>query len=127
MSGETYLWIKGAHVSCVVLSITLYLARWYGRDRGLGWVHQPVARWTPHGIDTLLLLSATALAVGSHQYPLQQAWLTAKVIGLVLYIVLGAWALRAPDHCRRVIGLVLAVAVFGYIVAVALTRQWLPL
>ena len=45
-------------------------------------------------IDTVLLASAIALAVLTSQYPLAQGWLTAKVVGLVVYILCGMMALR---------------------------------
>ena len=82
----------------------------------------------PHLVDTLLLASAVALAVMSHQYPLANGWLTAKVAGLLIYIGLGTVALKRGRTRRvRVTAWLAAQAVFFYIVAVAITRQPLPL
>jgi len=54
-------------------------------------------RWVrvlPHVVDTALLASAIALAVALGQYPLVNGWLTAKLAGLLAYIVLGSIALK---------------------------------
>src|SRR5690606_9414946 len=84
-------------------------------------------RWVkvvPHLVDTVLLASAIGLALWSAQYPLQRPWLTAKVMALILYIVLGSVALkRGRTRNTRVAALVAALATFGYIVGVALTRS----
>ena len=81
----------------------------------------------PHIVDTLLLASAIALAIMGQQYPLATPWLTAKVIALVFYIALGMLALRhGKTRGVRITAWIAAQAVFGYIVAVALTRNPLP-
>jgi uncharacterized membrane protein SirB2 len=88
------------------------------------------SRWiriTPHVVDTVLLTSAIALAVLIEQYPLVDAWLTAKFFGLLAYIVLGMIALqprRAP--ALRFSAFCGALLVFAYIVSVAMTKSVLP-
>ena len=75
----------------------------------------------------MLLASAIALAVMIGQYPLTHGWLTAKIVGLVAYIVLGAIALK---HGRtrgiRIAAFCGALLTFAYIVAVAMTKSVLP-
>jgi uncharacterized membrane protein SirB2 len=87
-------------------------------------------RWVrivPHIIDTLLLASALTLAVWSAQYPFEQNWLTAKLIALFAYIGLGTVALkRGKSKAVRIAAFIAALAVFVYIVMVAVTRQVLP-
>src|SRR5512135_3858152 len=87
-------------------------------------------RWVrvlPHVVDTVLLASAIALAVMLEQYPLMQGWLTAKLIGLVVYIALGTIALkRGRTRAVRLAAFGGALLVFAYIVAVALTKSVLP-
>ena len=84
-------------------------------------------RWVkvvPHVVDTLLLTSALGLVFWSGQYPFVQTWLTAKVLALLAYIVLGTIALkRGKTKGVRTFALLAALAVFTYIVAVALTRN----
>src|SRR5512134_2195210 len=118
----SYVALKQLHIACVVLSYAGFVVRgvWMMRDSPL-----LAARWVriaPHVNDTLLLATAIALAVMSGQYPLQQGWLTAKVIALVLYIALGMVALRpGRTRARRVAAWIAAQLVFLYIVAVAVT------
>jgi uncharacterized membrane protein SirB2 len=51
-------------------------------------------------------------------------WLTAKVVALVAYIVLGAVALKyGRTKAVRSVALVAAILTFAYIVAVAVTRN----
>lgn len=123
----SYLLLKSIHVAAVIASFTLFFLR------GLWMMAAPgklAARWVrvvPHVIDTILLVSAIALAVLTAQYPFVQSWLTAKVVALAVYIVLGIVALRGGRTRRvRIIAWVLALMVFCYIVAVANARVPLP-
>ena len=64
------------------------------------------------------------MVVWSRQYPFVEPWLTAKLLALLLYIGLGTIALkRGKTKGIRIAAYVGALATFGYIVAVALTRQ----
>jgi uncharacterized membrane protein SirB2 len=81
-------------------------------------------RSVPHIFDTALLVSAVALAVWSSQYPLAQAWLTAKVLALLAYIVLGTTALKlGTTKGIRAASFVAAVLVFFYIAGVAHSKN----
>ncbi len=122
-----YLVIKQIHMTSAAVSISLFLLRgiWMSQDsprlQAL-WV-----RVLPHLVDTTLLVSAISMAILSHQYPGQQSWLTAKVVALLLYIGLGMVALkRGRNRTIRLVAWIAALLVFGYIVAVALSRQAFP-
>ena len=123
----TYVLLKHTHVAAVIASFTLFFLRgvWM-----MGAPEKLAARWVrvvPHVIDTVLLGSAIALAAVTAQYPFVQAWLTAKVLALPLYVLLGTAALRRGRTRRvRIITWMLALGVFGYIVAVASTRDPFP-
>ena len=85
-------------------------------------------RIVPHVVDTALLASAVALAGLIRQYPFVDDWLTAKFFGLILYILLGSVALKqGRTHFIRILAGISAIAVFGYIVAVAVTKHAVPL
>jgi uncharacterized membrane protein SirB2 len=78
----------------------------------------------PHVIDTVLLSSAIMLAILIQQNPLVDSWLTAKVVGLLIYIGLGMVALRfGKTHIVKVSAWIMAQLVFFYIVLVALTKN----
>lgn len=119
-----YAALKAIHVGSAVLSITGFAARGVLMLRGSPFLRARFVRVAPHVVDTVLLTSAIGLAWLSGQYPLAQAWLTAKVVALLVYIVLGAVALRHGQTLRvRAIAFVLALCTVAYIVCVALTRQ----
>ncbi len=123
-----YAALKLTHISCAVISYTLFVVRGIWMLRGSGLLQRQWVRTVPHAVDTLLLASAVAMAVITRQYPLAAPWLTAKVIALVLYIALGMLALKWGRIKRvRITAWIAAQAVFAYIVAVALTRGPLPL
>ena len=119
-----YLALKNLHLICVVLSGSGFFMRglWMLSDSprlNLRWV-----RVVPHVVDTLLLGSAIAMAVLSAQYPWVQDWLTAKLIGLLAYILCGMMALRrGKSKATRGMFFATALLAFAYIVSVALTRS----
>ena len=123
----SYIVLKYAHVGAVIVSLSLFFLR------GLWMMNAPQKlqlRWVrivPHVIDTILLASAIALAFLTAQYPFVQPWLTAKILGLVAYILLGSVALkRGRTRAHRVVAWLSALAVFAYIVTVAVTRDPMP-
>lgn len=123
-----HLLMKTIHMSCALLSISLFVLRgwWMLHDSTrlqLRWV-----KTVPHVIDTALLASAVLLALNIGQYPGTHSWLTAKIMALLLYIGLGMVAIkRGRTKQIRVLAWLGAIAVFAYIVSVALTRQPFPL
>ena len=95
---------------------------WMLQESGL--LEKKFVRIAPHAIDTVLLLAAIFLAVLTEQYPITHPWLTVKVLALFAYIGLGVFALRrGKTKSARVIYLIAAVATFGFMVSVALTRN----
>jgi len=123
----TYLLLKHLHVTCVVLSISGFLVRGVWMMRESPWLQKKWVRVAPHIIDTILLGSAILLTIQIQQYPFVQNWLTAKVLALVAYIVIGAIGLKYGSTKKIRVGAWLAaIAIFAYIVLVALTHQVLP-
>lgn len=119
-----YLLAKNIHVGCVILSFGGFAARGLLMLVGSPVLNTRVMRVVPHIVDTVLLASALWLAWILHQYPFVQGWLTAKVIGLVVYIVLGAIALRrGRTKGIRVAAFIAASVTAFYIVSVALTHD----
>jgi len=114
--------LKAIHVAAVVISGLGLLLRY-----PIVQAEMPIAKWRgfrviPHGVDTLLLASAIGLLFVGRIDPLHTPWLAAKLAGLTLYIVAGALALRGPARFRT-LAIVCAMAAFGYIVTVAITKQ----
>jgi len=122
-----YIAIKHFHIACVALSGAFFLLRgiWMLRESSmlrLRWV-----RTVPHIVDSLLLASALTMTIWIGQYPFVQGWLTAKFVALVLYVGLGTVALRmGKTKAVRAAAFFGALAVFAYIVSVAVTKQVIP-
>lgn len=119
-----YSFLKHVHVTCVVLSGLGFLLRGGWMLSASPLLGHRLTRVLPHVVDSLLLASALALAWWVHQYPFREAWLTAKVLGLLAYIGLGTVALkRGRTRGVRFAAWLGALGVFGYIVSVALTKE----
>jgi uncharacterized membrane protein SirB2 len=68
----------------------------------------------------VLLTAALMLATLLHQYPFVHAWLTVKVMLLVVYVVLGSFALkRGSTRGVRAWCFGAALLVYAFIVSVA--------
>ncbi|MFP8966627.1 SirB2 family protein [Pokkaliibacter sp. CJK22405] len=122
-----YLAFKHIHVTFVALSIVLFTLRgiWMLADSAA--LQKKWVRILPHIIDTGLLVSAIALLFIMSINPFSVGWLTAKIIGLVVYIVLGTIALkRGKTKQVRVFALALCWLDLAYIVSVAITKNPLP-
>jgi len=112
------------HLSTVAFNIGFFTLRFYWMVNGSRLGKQAWTRYLSQFNDTLLLLAGISLATMSQQYPLVHHWLTAKLIGLVIYIVAGTLALkRAKRKSLRIFFGLVAFAALGYILSVALTRN----
>ena len=119
-----YSLLKSVHVTAVAASLSLLVLRAIWRLRAPRRRAAGGVRGVPPGVDTVLLASAIGLALMLENYPGTHGWLTAKVAGLVVYVVLGSIALkRGRTPGARGVAFVAALAVFGYIVSVAITKS----
>ena len=122
-----YLMLKHLHMSFAALSGALFVLRGVWMLRAPNMLQRRWVRIVPHIVDTILLASAIGLAVWSSQYPFAQSWLTAKVLALIGYIVLGTIALkRGSTRGIRAAAFAGAVLLFLYMMTVARTRVPLP-
>ncbi len=121
---EFYPQIKFVHVLCVILSGSLFTLRGLLMLTHSHWSNRAVLRYLSYAIDTTLLTAALMLVTILHQYPFVQTWLTAKVLLLVVYIVLGTIALkRGRTRTTQVTCFFSALAVYLFIVSVALAHN----
>jgi uncharacterized membrane protein SirB2 len=114
--------LKAVHVTTVAASWLMFFVRGLWMLSGSPLLERRWVRVVPHVNDTVLLAAGVWMAALLRQYPGTHGWLTAKVIALVVYVGLGAVALRR----RRLSAWIAAQIVFLYIVAVALTHDALP-
>lgn len=116
--------LKWLHVGCVAASGAGFLARGALMLAGSPLLQARLVRIAPHVVDTLLLAAGVSMAIAARLSPLAHPWLAAKIAGLLVYIVLGAVALRYGGTRRvRMLALIGAATVFAYIVGTALQRD----
>jgi uncharacterized membrane protein SirB2 len=119
-----FLVIKSVHVLTVVLTITGFIIRGIWMIQGSPLLEMRAVRTFPHVNDTLLLISALWTAAMVGQYPFINGWLTAKVIGAIAYILLGAVALTyGPTRQIRVLAFIGSLLCFAYVATVAITKN----
>lgn len=87
-------------------------------------VHAKWFRVLPHINDTMLIVTAIILTLYIKQYPFTDAWLTAKLVALVLHVVVGAYAIKhAKTLMAQLVSWLISIVIFVYIVGVAYTRD----
>lgn len=78
----------------------------------------------PHVVDTVLLASAITLCVLIAQYPFVNAWVTEKLMAVLLYILMGLVALKlGRTNSIRWIGFVGAICWLLFAAKVAVFKQ----
>jgi len=126
-----YLTLKYIHIGFAALSLAGFLLRGYWMMAGSALLSQRSVRIAPHIVDTLFLLTGIALVLQLSLPVMRSPWLLAKLAGLVVYIVLGAIALRRGRTRQiRMVAFVGALSAFAYIVGVAVSKSpasWLAL
>jgi uncharacterized membrane protein SirB2 len=116
---DTYTIIKTLHLACAAVSISGFVLRGFWLWRGSRLLQARATRLLPHINDTLLFGAGVWLVIASG--------LIAKLAAIVVYILFGMVALkRGRTPAVRRMAFVAALGVFGYIVAVALTRMPWP-
>ena len=117
---EFYPDIRWVHIAAVLASGGLFAMRGIAMLAGARWYMAAPLRYLSYTIDTVLLTAALMLATVLHQYPFVQAWLTVKVLLLVVYVVLGSYALkRGATRVVRAWSFVAALSVYGFIISIA--------
>lgn len=120
----SYQLIINMHISTALISVLLFLYRgvWvlrHGQANRPRWM-----KWLPHVNDTILLVLGIGLMLMIQQYPIVNAWLTAKLTALLVYILLGMVVMKwARQWHSQFIAWLVALLVFTYIVGVAITKQ----
>lgn len=113
------------------LSLVLFAARGLGALWEQAWVMSNGLRRSSVAIDSLLLGAGIGLWVLMQHNPLHEAWLGTKLLLLLVYVVLGSFALkRARRRGVRLVFLLAALLCATAMVTIARTRNplgWLPL
>lgn len=116
-----WFWV---HVSAVIISLSLFTARWLGRLAGAAWPLRAGVRGLSIVIDSVLLAGGVGLLLSAGWVHAIPVWLWTKWALLVLYVVCGTWALRrAQTQAARASAGILALLVAAQIVGAALWRH----
>lgn len=119
-----YMMAKHLHLTAVGLSILFFVFRFIWSQFDATALNKKWVKILPHIIDTVLLASAIWLCFILSQYPFVNAWLTFKVLGVVLYIVFGLFALKkAKTRLSKWGFFVAALVVLMATAMVAVTKQ----
>lgn len=116
-----YFAIKHLHTTAAALSILFFIVRAYWSVTSSPRLQSRVVRIAPHIIDTTLLVFGVMLAV---MIGPEQPWILAKIVALILYIGVGTIAIKRGKTARtRGIAALIAIAIFAYIVGVAIRHD----
>ena len=115
-----YLEIRHAHIGSALTSGALLLLRALALNAlGQRWPLAGPVRWLQWTIDTVLLTGALMLMTITGYDPIEDAWLATKLGLIVVYVVLGYFALRGATVGRRWVALGAAAMVFAAIYSIA--------
>jgi uncharacterized membrane protein SirB2 len=120
-----YPLLKNSHLLMVAISIPFFMARGGSKILGLTWQNQKWAKVSPHILDTCLLLSGIFLMFATTQYPIEQSWLTSKLILLVGYILFGIKTMRSHSAMQQ--RLYFALSLLSALLMITIARTHHPL
>uniref|UniRef100_A0A8I0CX68 SirB family protein n=1 Tax=Pseudomonas tritici TaxID=2745518 RepID=A0A8I0CX68_9PSED len=115
------------HIAAVALTISFFVLRYWWRYSNNALLGARWVRVAPHCIDTVLFLSGAGLmwVTGYLPFTDKGTWLTEKLFGVIIYIVLGFIALgrrRPRSQQAGFIAFLLGLVVLYIIIKLATTR-----
>jgi len=118
---EFYPQIKTVHIASVLVSGALFLLRGaLVQTGGQRWSMAAPLRYLSYSIDCVLLTAALMLLTILPHAMFANGWLWIKLMLIVIYVVLGSYALKRGRTPRaRLISFVLALLVFGFAYSIA--------
>lgn len=121
---EFYPQIKLVHIACVLLSGALFALRGGCALAGARWPMSLPVRVLSYAIDTALLTAALMLFTILPGGVFVNGWLAVKIGLLLVYIVLGSFALkRAKTRRAKLACFLAALAVYAFMYTIARTHQ----
>ncbi|MGL5583884.1 SirB2 family protein [Plesiomonas sp.] len=114
-----YMFLKHLHMTTLAISVSLLVLRFIWSLCGAKIMQQRWVKIVPHINDTVLLLSGAGLMVVTGFYPFtpHTVWMTEKLLGVVIYILLGFVALKEGKN--KVIRLFALLGALGWIWLIA--------
>lgn len=119
----SYPSLLALHVTCVATSGALFVVRWVAMFYGAHWPGARGVRRLSYGVDTLLLAAGATMAGLAHLSLVSSPWLAVKLLLLVVYVILGSFALkRARTRSGKLICFVSAITTLLFMVSIAVTK-----
>lgn len=119
-----YMMAKHLHLTAVAISALLFIFRFVMLQASPDFLKAKWIKIVPHVVDTVLLTSALWMCSLLGQWPFVTDWLTFKFVGLLMYILLGMFALKwGRTALMRWAGFVGAIVWLLLIAKVAITKQ----
>ena len=116
--------IKLMHMAFVFFSGGLFLFRGLAMLAGSSLSQHSALKRLSYVNDSFLLAAGITLMILSSQYPLTHHWLGLKLVLLVVYILLGIFALRAGKTLiTRSLCFLAALLVYAYMLSVAFSHH----
>jgi len=123
---STLLWVKDLHIVVIILSISLFVLRFFWMWAGSPMLQKKWVKIAPHINDTVVLVSGFSLMYQTSTYPFTAdgTWLTEKLFGVIIYIVLGFIALSKRPRSQKIrwIAFILAMGCLYIVLKLALTK-----
>lgn len=123
---EFYPQVRAVHIGAVLASGALFALRGAGVLSGMRWPLAAPLRYLSYSIDTTLLTAALMLVAMLPSAVFANHWLTAKLALLVVYVVLGSFALKR-GRSARVRGICFGAAIAAYVFMFGIARAHQPL
>ncbi len=122
---EYYIQIRTLHIISVVLSGAVFMLRGLLiQTGGKRFALAAPVRYVSYSIDTVLLVSALLLVAILPWAMFSNGWLVIKLVLVVVYVLLGTYALKRGRTARtRGICYVAALVTFIIIIGIAIAHQ----
>lgn len=118
-----YMMFKHLHLTALGLSLVLLTLQFIAHTFDMKFKEAKWLKVLPHIAYTVLLGSAIGLCVVLEQYPFVHAWVTSKLIGLVLYVLMATLIIKwARNNAMRVVGFIGALTWVMITVQVAFSK-----
>ncbi|RPJ67180.1 invasion protein [Alteromonas sediminis] len=119
-----YMMAKHLHLTALVLSILLFVARFAMMQMQMQAANNKFMKIAPHIAYTVLVATAVWLCMLLSIYPFTTSWVTFKLLGLIAFIVMGLVAFKwGKTKLMQWVGFLGALAWLAVTAKVAVTKQ----
>lgn len=110
------------HITFVIISLISFISRVLLLTLKAPCLNNKFFKISPHVIDTILLLSGINLVIQNQWLEGEFMWILAKFAVLVIYIGFGVMVMKTTG-IKRWLAFLIALSCYGYIIAIATTKQ----